>query len=413
MPSSDPQQCIVAWNGPNPFEKESGVPNALHAELRRSAPLAQVSTGQIFCTRYDDVTHGLGSWSEFPGSLLEAGTTITEEELAVIQLDEPRHSIIRRLFYAAVTKSRVAPYEEPIRRSCDEAMDWIIAQDGPVDFVEHYIRWTPITTIARIIGVPEADWDRLDRWVDEISHSEWLTGNRGPGGHGIVAGFPEFSAYMSDLLDKASANASRASGASEDSFLTTLVTARPEGRPLTKIEMLSIIAFMLEAGSDTTRHLLAHIVMHLAEHPEMLEYLQQHTERIAAFVEEMLRLYPPSTAIYRTAAAGAELGQCPIPEGSRTVLSISAANRDPALFTRPDDADLDRANLQAHVAFGYGRHLCPGAPLARLEARIATEVLVDRVQAIRLAPEWRFEMVPVIWANGPRTLLAQAIAREA
>jgi hypothetical protein len=93
-------------------------------------------------------------------------------------------------------------------------------------------------------------------------------------------------------------------------------------------------------------------------------------------------------------------------------LSLSAANRDPAVFTRPEDADLGRANLQAHLAFGYGRHLCPGAPLARLEARIATEVLVDRVQAIRLAPEWRFEMVPVIWANGPRTLLAQAIARE-
>src|ERR1700733_8963528 len=412
MPSSDPQNCIVAWNGPSPLEKEFGVPNALYAELRRSAPLAKVSTGQIFCTRYDDVAYALGSWSEFPGSLLEEGTTVTEEELAVIQMDEPRHSIIRRLFYAGVTKSRIAPYEEPIRRSCEQAMDWIIAQDRPVDFVEHYIRWTPITTIARIIGVPEADWDRLDRWVDEISNSDWLTHNRGPDGHGIVAGFREFSAYMSDLLDEASARASRESGASEDSYLTTLLNARPEGRPLTKVEMLTIIAFMLEAGSDTTRHLLAHIVMHLAEHPEMLEYLQRHTERTSGFVEEMLRLYPPSTAIYRTAAAGAKLGQCPIPEGSRTVLSLSAANRDPAVFTRPEHADLDRANLQAPLAFGYGRHLCPGAPLARLKARIATEVLVDRVQALPLAPEWRFEMVPVIWANGPRTLLAPAIARE-
>src|SRR5580692_7418542 len=209
MPSSDPQHCIVAWNGPSPLEKEFGVPNALYAELRQSAPLAKVSTGQIFCTRYDDVAHALGSWSQFPGSLLEEGTTITEEELAVIQMDEPRHSIIRRLFYAGVTKSRIAPYEEPIRRSCEQAMDWIIAQDRPVDFVEHYIRWTPITTIARIIGVPEADWDRLDRWVDEISNSDWLTHNRGPDGHGIVAGFREFSAYMSDLLDEASARAGR------------------------------------------------------------------------------------------------------------------------------------------------------------------------------------------------------------
>jgi cytochrome P450 len=260
--------------------------------------------------------------------------------------------------------------------------------------------------IARLVGAPVDDHRQISAWVDELSQSEWLTNNRGPHGDGLQHGFPDFYRYLLDLVTER-----REPGATHDDFLAQLISTEIDGIRLNDNEILAIVAFMLQAGSDTTRHLLANIILELARDRELLDRLAADLNAIPDFVEEMLRLHPPATVIVRKAASDSEFQGCPVPRGATTLLSLSAANRDPAVFPDPDAVRLDRPNAMTHLAFGAGRHICPGAALARMEAIIATEVLVTGVREIVLAGDWSYRMVPVVWADGPVDVIGRMTPR--
>ena len=356
-------------------------------------------------SRYDDVLDALRRIDEFVGSMRDPGVSVPPDQMLLIEMAEPRHGRIRRFFNAGVSKARVAQLEPWIRSLCDDALDRILASDGPTDLAAAYVRIMPTSVIARLVGASADDHEQIATWVDELSTSEYLSRNQGPLGPGLEHGFPDFYRYLHDMVT------TRRADAEADDFIAQLIRTEVDGTRLSDNEILSIVALMLQAGSETTRHLLANILVHVATTPSTLDTLYEDKSLVAGFIEEMLRLYPPVTVLLRNVASGTDLGGCPFTAAGKALLSLSSANRDDSAFDGPDEFRLGRANSVSHLAFGGGPHVCPGAALARLEARVATDVLVERVRRIELEPNWRYRAVPVFWANGPLDVVGTMVAR--
>jgi cytochrome P450 len=159
-----------------------------------------------------------------------------------------------------------------------------------------------------------------------------------------------------------------------------------DGGELTDIEALATLFLLVSAGGESTTSLTGTGVRILAERPDLQDRLRCDPHLIPAFVEEACRLDPPFRGHYRQVVRDAELGGVRIPAGSTLVLAWPAANRDPDAFAHPDDIDLDRPNPRQHVGFGWGIHLCVGAPLARVEAKVAFEQLLTRTTSFSIDP---------------------------
>ena len=388
-----------------PIGDPDGVPFSLLAWLREQAPVAALADGRFFVTRYDDVLDALRRIDEFVGSMRDPGVRVSPDEMLLIEMAEPRHGRIRRFFNAGVSKARVAQLEPWIRSLCEDALDRILASDGQTDLAAAYVRTMPTSVIARLVGASADDHRQIAAWVDELSNSEYLSRNQGPLGPGLEHGFPDFYRYLNEMV------AARRANADADDFIAQLIRTEVDGTRLSDNEILAIVALMLQAGSETTRHLLANILVHIATMPSTLDGLYDDKSLVPGFIEEMLRLYPPVTVLLRNVTSGTDLGGCPFTAAGKALLSLSSANRDESVFDKPDELRLGRPNGVSHLAFGGGPHVCPGAALARLEARVATEVLVERVRRIELDPKWRYRAVPVFWANGPLDVVGRMTAR--
>jgi cytochrome P450 len=169
-------------------------------------------------------------------------------------------------------------------------------------------------------------------------------------------------------------------------MLTELATTTfPDGTLPEVVEVVRLATFLFFAGHETTARLLASSLQTLAERADLQETLRSNRERIPNFVEEMLRLESPIKSDYRLARRSTTLAGIDIPAGTTVMLLPGAANRDPRHFECPADLRLDRANARQNVAFGWGPHTCPGGPLARVEARVSIERLLDHTNDIRLS----------------------------
>ena len=184
--------------------------------------------------------------------------------------------------------------------------------------------------------------------------------------------------------------------------LTDLALAKyPDGSTPEVTAVVRTATFLFAAGQETTARLLATSLKYLSEYPELQDELRAHHERIPDFIEEALRIESPVKADFRLARRATTVGGVEIAPGTPVMLLNGAANRDPRRFECPAEFRLDRPNAREHIAFGRGVHSCPGGPLARAEARISIERILDRTQDIRLSEEHhgpagdrRFDYVP-------------------
>jgi cytochrome P450 len=178
----------------------------------------------------------------------------------------------------------------------------------------------------------------------------------------------------------------RASARYDPSTLIGVCAAAVDARELTEAEAFAMFFLLVSAGGESTTSLTGTGVRILAERPELQDRLRREPELIPAFVEEACRIDPPFRGHYRRVVSDTELGGVKVPGGSTVVLVWSAANRDPGAFSEPDDIDLQRPNPRQHVGFGWGIHLCVGAPLARIEAKVAFERLLARTTSFAVDP---------------------------
>jgi len=181
----------------------------------------------------------------------------------------------------------------------------------------------------------------------------------------------------------------------------------PDGRVPEPIEVARIASNMFTAGQETTVRLIGAALRRIADDPELQARLRAHRELIPRFVEETLRIEGPIRGEFRLCLKSTELGGVPIPAGTTVMVTNGAANRDPRQFECPAEFRVERENARRHIAFGYGVHTCPGAPLARSEARITIERLLDRTQDIRIsetahgpAGARRFDYMPTYMFTG-------------
>lgn len=310
-----------------------------------------------------------------------------DEELLLSQVDPPRHTVLRRFFQAVLSPRAIASVEPYVEELCASLLNEIEANES-TDLMDAFISQVPSRVTMRILGMDGTRLDDLRRWVDDFfTHAIF--------GLDAVPSWPECKAYLHALIAERREATER-----PDDFLTTLIEADIEGDTLTDVDIRSVLFIFLSGGIETTAGLLGNLVRRLIEN-DLWEAVRNDRSLVQAAIEESLRLDPPVAWMLRTATAGHDLHGQQIREGDRLFVSFQGANRDEAQWTAPDEFRLDREAGRDHLAFGHGSHYCVGAPLARLEARIALNALLDRFAALALADEFRFEKHGSFMLHGP------------
>lgn len=385
----------------NPFADHAEVPYELFASLRVRCPAARTPLGPRFLTRHSDVVDAFRDWRTFSsaGGMRLPGFDIPEEERILSELDGARHQRRRKLMMSALAPPAIRAVEPYIEQVSTQLLGRALER-GQVDLVSEFAGPLPGSVIAHLIGIPVEDHERFRRWSDAvIADHEFVTTNRNARGVGLKAAHPEFADYIDEQVALR-----RSAEHPPDDFVTRVVRAEEEGDRLTDTEIRATIFHLIVAGHETTTNLLGNMFYELIRRPELLAAVRGDQSLIPVVVEESLRHDSPAQMMVRDCTTPTELAGVKIDPGEKVILSIASANRDEAVYDDPDAFCLDRGEDLDHVAFGFGRHLCLGAPLARLEAAVALRVFLDLVSHVEFAPGFRYEKNPAFWVLGPLRL---------
>lgn len=305
----------------------------------------------------------------------------------VMYRNPPDHARLRRLVGAAFTRRRVERQAPRIQQLADELLD-ALGDEPRTDLMAGYASPLPTMVICELLGIPVADWDAFHLWSNAIMASNFV------GVDAFVAAYTGMFGHVRDL-----AAAKRADPA--DDLITALTVARDGADRLTENELIGMVMVMVIAGHETTVNLIGNSVHALLTHPDQLALLRAEPDRLPDAIEEMLRYAPPTQlSLPYVTTEPVRLGATTIPAGEVVVAGLLAANRDPDSITAPTRLDITRTDLH-HLSFGHGIHHCFGAPLARLEARIALGTLLARFPRLRLAvPADQMRWAPGMIING-------------
>ncbi len=297
-------------------------------------------------------------------------------------LDPPDHTRLRRLVAKAFTPRVVESLEPRVTSLVDALLDAAAAR-GELDVIADLAYPLPITIISELLGVPDEHAEAVRAWSQEVSRALdpflALTGEPAEGLPRRMAVLREMEAFFTSLVTQRRT-------APRDDLLSALVRVQDGSDALTLDELLATCVLLIIAGHETTVNLIGNGVLALLRHPDVLSRLAADPSLGARVVEEVLRYDPPVQLSLRNALVDTEVGGQPVPKGGLVLLLLAAANRDPGLFADPDVFDIDRGEPR-HLAFGLGSHFCLGAPLARLEGRVALTRFAQRVRAPRMLDE--------------------------
>jgi cytochrome P450 len=374
------------------------------AELRSSCPVSRTDRDFWYVARYEDSLAGMNDVHAFRASFRDPGVVVPPEEQFINEIEEPRHGHVRKIINSAIATHRLTSVEPFCRELCDELLTDLRNQPQPIDLVGTYIMAIPNSVIANLLGAKPEDYPRWAAWSDEVVLGTYPTQYRNERGSGLAGAHPEFTEYVDALI------ADRRESPQDD-FISRLLAREVDGRRLTDVEARTQLVFLFISGNETTRHLIGNLMQHLVHDPHLLEQVRADRSLIAAAIEESLRTSPPVRFLLRDCTAAGQHLNTEMQTHDKVVFGIESANRDEARFDDPDDFRLDRADGRRHLAFGGGPHVCPGATLARLEARIAVEAFLDHVAAAQPADDG-VTNVATFWARGPQALPVRLTWRD-
>jgi cytochrome P450 len=294
--------------------------------------------------------------------------------------DPPEHTRLRRMLTPEFTIRRMRQLEPRVQQIVDDHLDAMERGGPPADLVTDFALPVPSLVICELLGVPYADRAGFQRTSYRILDASLSPDER-------AAAASEARAYITGLITAIWDNPG-------EDLLGMLV--REYGDDLSTAELAGIGSLLLIAGHETTANMLALGTLALLRHPDQLKLLRDEPDRVDAAVEELLRwLSIVHTGTLKITTAEVRLGDRTIGPGETVICSLPAANRDPGLVPDPDDLDIRRDAI-GHVAFGHGVHHCLGAPLARMEMRIAFPALLRRFPGLRLAGDPAYRSFTVI-----------------
>jgi cytochrome P450 len=394
----------------DPFDPETiANPFPFYEALRKHAPVFEMqSTGYYLITRFSDVCAAALDTETFSSNLVAIVTEGVADGPEILDLtnaprpadvlaiaDAPTHTRQRKLTNKAFSFRRVAKLEPFVTGLMDELFE-AFGKASEVDWMKAVGLPFPMRIISELVGFPTEDADRIQRWSDDAL--DLLSGIQSQERLGKNAlSVIQLSQYLESLVLEAKEDPG-------ENVLGDLVRAtQGDGEVLSDEEVVSILVQLATAGQETTGSLIASAALLLARDHALQDRLRAEPERIPAFIEEVIRLESPFYGHFRQATREVEIAGVPLPEGARVMLCWAAANRDEEEFENPEQVDLDRDNL--HVGFGFGPHLCIGAALARLEARVALESLLARTQEFSLArPEEPLKYVESLFLRRLKSL---------
>ncbi|MGW7315082.1 cytochrome P450 family protein [Streptomyces sp. NPDC054865] len=364
-------------------------PYSVYDRLRDTAPVCRITgtdgTPAWLVTRYDDVREALtdprlsldksnAAEGTYRGFALPPAL-----DANLLNMDPPDHTRIRGLVARAFTSRRVEQLRTPIRETADRLLDRL-GPTGSADLLAGYAFSLPIIVICDLLGVPE------DRRVDFRGWTEALVAPDPARPEAVKEALVAMLGFLTGLM------AHKRSRPGDD-LLSDLIAVRDaDGDRLGEDELMSVAFLLLFAGYENTAQLIGNAIHTLLRHPDQLALLRKDPSRLPAAVAEFARLEGPALlAIRRFATEDLTIAGVTVAAGETVLVSLSAANRDPARFPQPDALDLDR-DTSGHLALGHGIHYCLGGPLARVEVEIALAALLERYPTLELvdpAPRWR------------------------
>ena len=294
---------------------------------------------------------------------------------SLLVTEPPDHTRYRKLVSRVFSVRAVERLRERTQEIADSLLDQLDPTQ-PVDLVTTYCSLLPVTVIAEILGVPEADRELVLRFGAAAAPSLDLGLSWREFRH-VESALREFDAWLGQHLDSLRRNPA-------DNLLSQLVRAQDDGVGLSDAELRSTAGLVLAAGFETTVNLLGNGVSLLAGHPDQRAVLAERPELWPNAVDEVLRLDPPVLLTGRMAQADLEVEGVEIRRGSVMVGLLVGANRDPAVFKDPERFDVARENARDHVSFSAGRHYCLGAALARMEGDVGLRALFERYPDLRV-----------------------------
>jgi cytochrome P450 len=390
-------------------------PFPLLADARREAPVFYMPAYDMWCvTRHVDVLSiyrdpitysNIGShdllvpvpeemWDRvgpsyvFPLSLGQLNVT-----------DPPQHTRLRKLLQKSFTPRLVRELEPQVNDLANRLIDEF--GDGQIELITAYASPIAIATVADMLGIPADETTRFRSWVDSFFRLTAAT---------KIDDKAEELQRWTDLIDLEEFTREfieRRRAKPKDDLTSKLIFSTSEdGSPsLTDEELLANILGFISAASDSTATLITHATYILLTHRSIWYACRADPSQVPRVIEEVMRLMGPVRGLRKTTTREVSLGGVTIPEGATVYVHVGSANRDETVFADPDEFDLSRPNVNEHLGFGIGAHFCIGAPLARLEGRVALERLLARLPGLRLSnPEVELSYSPNMLVPAPRRL---------
>jgi cytochrome P450 len=337
----------------------------------------------VAVTRYPDVREALNAATmrnshagRSPGTFVPP-----EDRLFFFEYDPPEHYALRRLLLQLLSRPQ-AERKAPAMRALAEELLRPIIERGSGELVHEFSIPFAGRLMMQLAGFPEGDAPRWRAWIQDMVLSGFSFTNRNERGVGFAECYPDVLSYLDGHLVR------RAEGAQDtDDVLTRVVNAQLGGTDaLMQTQQRMILFSVVSAGTNTLVNFVSNTLLSLARAPGLVEALRHDRSLVPVLVEESLRRDSPSMYITRMCAEATRVAGVPIAAGEKLLLGLASANRDESVYPHPEELRFDRDNQPAHVAFGWGSHLCLGAWIARQAGAVMLDTFLDMVGAIELAP---------------------------
>jgi len=353
------------------------------ADARRSTPIQTLDASLMphddahpvyFVYRHDDIVTVLRDGETFSSAhIIDMIMGPVMGEHIMLGMDDPQHRRYRALVATAFRQKALAAWEtDLVAKVANELIDRFLDR-GRAELVKDFTFPYPTQVIAGLLGLPREDYRQFQRW--SIAILGFLSKPEE-----AIAASQDVKAYIAAILEER-----RRSPAGD--LISDLAQAELDGEHLSDEEIFSFLRLLLPAGVETTYRATGNMLFSLLSHPRQLDAVRADRDLVPRAIDEALRLETPLLNITRLATKDTEISGVTIEAGSTVMLMLAAANRDENRHADPDAFDIFRTEPKPHISFGHGPHMCLGVHLARLEMRVALELLLDRLPGLRLDPE--------------------------